>query len=258
MTADRAKWVGTVTAPELLSPLEVQRRVAQAIGRATYSWPPSRMLPMLPNAGTKKFVICLSSRPVSLAFCRGKIFSDLTLVHSCRGSGSAPTSFRPRRLSRRKQSSTRTRLRQRRGALHVRRSIRSVRSPSAIKTTTTTRGKRRGRRASLPMRTRRPSRLGAVMSLARRLTGATCRGRPRHRHPEALNCHRRAGRERRSTTRLWAQAHVRRLLLHVWACGLPAPVQHPAEQALPSRRDPRPVRLKDQMATREGGVNRSR
>jgi hypothetical protein len=48
MTADRALWVGTVTAPELPSPLEVQRHVAQAIGRATYSWPPSRMLPMLP------------------------------------------------------------------------------------------------------------------------------------------------------------------------------------------------------------------
>jgi hypothetical protein len=51
MTADRAPWVGTVTAPELPSPLEVQRRVVQAIERATYSWSPSRMLPMLPNAG---------------------------------------------------------------------------------------------------------------------------------------------------------------------------------------------------------------
>jgi hypothetical protein len=52
MTADRAPWAGTVTAPSLPSPLEVQRRVAQAIGRSTYSWSPSRMLPMLPNAGT--------------------------------------------------------------------------------------------------------------------------------------------------------------------------------------------------------------
>jgi hypothetical protein len=86
MTADRSPWVGTVTAPELPSPLEVQRRVAQAIWRAIYSWPPSRMLPMLPNAGTEKFVSCPSSRPVSFAFCRGKIFSDLTLVRSCCGS----------------------------------------------------------------------------------------------------------------------------------------------------------------------------
>jgi hypothetical protein len=86
MTADKAPWVGTVTAPELPSPLKVQRHVAQAIARATYSWPPSRMLPMLPNAGTEKFVSRLSSRPISFAFCRGKIFSDLTLVHSCRGS----------------------------------------------------------------------------------------------------------------------------------------------------------------------------
>jgi hypothetical protein len=68
MTADRAPWVGTVTAPELPSPLEVQRRVAKVIRRATYSWPPSRMLP---NVGTEKFVSCPSSRPVSFAFCRG-------------------------------------------------------------------------------------------------------------------------------------------------------------------------------------------
>jgi hypothetical protein len=54
MTAERAPWAGTVTAPELPSPLEVQCQVAQAIGRSAYSWPPSRMLPMLPNVGTKK------------------------------------------------------------------------------------------------------------------------------------------------------------------------------------------------------------
>jgi hypothetical protein len=53
MTTDRAPWVGTVTAPKLPSPLEVQRRVAQAIRRATYSWPPSRMLPMLPMRGQR-------------------------------------------------------------------------------------------------------------------------------------------------------------------------------------------------------------
>jgi hypothetical protein len=62
MTADRAPWAGTVTTPEPPEPLEVQRRVAQAIGRATYSWPPSRMLPMLSNVGTEKYVSCLSSR----------------------------------------------------------------------------------------------------------------------------------------------------------------------------------------------------
>jgi hypothetical protein len=64
MTADRAPWVRTETAPELPLPLEVQRRVV--IGRATYSWLPSRMLPMLPNAGTEKFVSCPSSRPISI------------------------------------------------------------------------------------------------------------------------------------------------------------------------------------------------
>jgi hypothetical protein len=56
MTADRAPWVGTVTAPSLPLPLEVQRHVVQAIGRSTYSWPPLWLLPMLPNEGTEKFV----------------------------------------------------------------------------------------------------------------------------------------------------------------------------------------------------------
>jgi hypothetical protein len=51
MTADRVPWEGTVTAPSLL---KVQRRVVQVIGRSTYSWPPSRLLLMLPNAGRKK------------------------------------------------------------------------------------------------------------------------------------------------------------------------------------------------------------
>jgi hypothetical protein len=45
-----------VTAPSLPSPLVVQRRVAQATGRSTYSWLPTRLLPMLPHEGTEKFV----------------------------------------------------------------------------------------------------------------------------------------------------------------------------------------------------------
>jgi hypothetical protein len=58
MTADQAPWTGTVTTSLLPSPLEVQRRVAQAIARLTYSWSPSRLLPMLPNVGTEKIVSC--------------------------------------------------------------------------------------------------------------------------------------------------------------------------------------------------------
>jgi hypothetical protein len=55
MAADRAPWTGTMTAPSLPSPLEVQRRVAQAIGRLTYSLPPARLHPMLPHEGIEKF-----------------------------------------------------------------------------------------------------------------------------------------------------------------------------------------------------------
>jgi hypothetical protein len=52
MMADLPPWEGTVTAPSFPSSLEVQHHVVQSIGRSTYSWPPSRVLPMLPNAGT--------------------------------------------------------------------------------------------------------------------------------------------------------------------------------------------------------------
>jgi hypothetical protein len=91
MTAGRAPWVGTVTAPSPPSLLEIQRHVAQAIGRSPYSWPPSRLLPMLPNVGTKKFVSCSSSRHVSftlhcgvdlLGVCLPRLIFMLSRCHS--------------------------------------------------------------------------------------------------------------------------------------------------------------------------------
>jgi hypothetical protein len=48
MTADQAPWTGTVTTSTLPSPLEVQRRMAQAVRRSTYSWPLERLLLMPP------------------------------------------------------------------------------------------------------------------------------------------------------------------------------------------------------------------
>jgi hypothetical protein len=51
--------------------------VAQAIRRSTYSWPPSRLLPMIPNAGTEKVVSCLSSRCILFAFVVTSILSEL-------------------------------------------------------------------------------------------------------------------------------------------------------------------------------------
>jgi hypothetical protein len=52
--ADRASCIGTVTAPSLPSPLEVQRHVAQAIRRSTYLRLSSWLLPKVPNEGTEK------------------------------------------------------------------------------------------------------------------------------------------------------------------------------------------------------------
>jgi hypothetical protein len=61
MIADQAPWTGTGTALTLPSPLEIQHRVAQAIGKASYSWPPVWLLPLLPHEGTEKLV---SHRPL--------------------------------------------------------------------------------------------------------------------------------------------------------------------------------------------------
>jgi hypothetical protein len=120
-----------------------------------------------------------------------------------------PTLFQLRRLPRRRRFLTRTRPRQRRGALRTRHSTRSARSPSAIVTTTATKGERRGSLASPPMKTRRPSLRGAEMLPVRRSTGATCRGHPRQRLPVTLKCRRRASRRRLGATRPWVRAHVR-------------------------------------------------
>jgi hypothetical protein len=65
-----------VTALSLPSSLEVQRRVGQAVGRSSYSWPPSRLLPMLPNVGTEKFVSSSSSRCILFALVVMSIFSE--------------------------------------------------------------------------------------------------------------------------------------------------------------------------------------
>jgi hypothetical protein len=64
MTADRAPWTGTMTAPAFLSPNEIQRRVVLAIGKSTFTWPSARLLPMLPNGETEKFVSCFFFRQV--------------------------------------------------------------------------------------------------------------------------------------------------------------------------------------------------
>jgi hypothetical protein len=56
MTTKRAPFAGTVTTPEPSSQEEVQRRVSVAIGKASYSWPPSWLFPILPNEGNEKLV----------------------------------------------------------------------------------------------------------------------------------------------------------------------------------------------------------
>jgi hypothetical protein len=71
MMADSPPWEGTVIASSLSLSLEVQCRVVRAIGRSIYLWPPSRLLPMLPNAGTKKYVSLFVFSMCLICLCRG-------------------------------------------------------------------------------------------------------------------------------------------------------------------------------------------
>jgi hypothetical protein len=64
MTTDRAPRTGTVTAPVLPLQNNIQCRVAQVIGKASYSWLLTRLLPMLPHEGTEKLVRSRSLRQV--------------------------------------------------------------------------------------------------------------------------------------------------------------------------------------------------
>jgi hypothetical protein len=61
MTASRAPWEGTMTAPDIPLLNEIQRRVSVAIEKSTFVWPPAQLLPMLPNEGTEKLVRDFSS-----------------------------------------------------------------------------------------------------------------------------------------------------------------------------------------------------
>jgi hypothetical protein len=146
--------------------------------------------------------------------------------------------FRPRRLSRRRRYSTGIRLRQRGGAPRARCSTRNARSPSAIETTTASRGGRRGSSASPPMKIRRLSRRGVTTLLVRRLTGVTCRRHPPRRLLAALKCRRRGSHRRPCATRMWARARDKKLTLPKWTSGRSALVWRSAGRAPPSRRDP--------------------
>jgi hypothetical protein len=56
MTADKPLWTGTVTAPKHSSLNKIQRCMALAIRKLTFTWLPTRLLPMLPNGETEKLV----------------------------------------------------------------------------------------------------------------------------------------------------------------------------------------------------------
>jgi hypothetical protein len=75
--------VGSVTAPEHHSLDEVQRRVALAVEKVSYSWPPPWLRPMLPNKGTEKFVSA-SPFPTSSSDqpggCIDRFFSEILII----------------------------------------------------------------------------------------------------------------------------------------------------------------------------------
>jgi hypothetical protein len=127
--------------------------------------------------------------------------------------------------------------------LRVRCSTKSARSPSAIGTTTASRGGRRGSVVSPPMKIRRRSRRGAATNPARRWTGATCRGRPRRHFPAPQKCHHRDSRIRPRMIRKWARARVQQLALPERISGRSVLAWCPTGLASPSRRESRPAKL---------------
>jgi hypothetical protein len=56
MMTDRAPWTGTLTALAFPSPNKIERCMAQAIRKSTYTWTPTQLLLMLPNKETEKLV----------------------------------------------------------------------------------------------------------------------------------------------------------------------------------------------------------
>jgi hypothetical protein len=93
------------------------------------------------------------------------------------------------------------------------------------------------------MKTRRRSHRGAATSPARRLTGATCRGRPRHHLPAAPKCRHRGSHRRPRATRTWAQARDKQLALPEKIRRWSVPARSPAGRASPGRGVPRPAKL---------------
>jgi hypothetical protein len=67
-----------MTAPAFPSLNKIQHHIALAIGKLTFTWPPTRFLPMLPNKETEKLVSCFFLRQV---LCKVSIFG-LLLVFS--------------------------------------------------------------------------------------------------------------------------------------------------------------------------------
>jgi hypothetical protein len=116
------------------------------------------------------------------------------------------------------------------------------------------RGGRWGSVASPSMKTRRRSRRGAATSPARRLSGATCRGRPRHRLPAAPKCRHRGGHRRTRATRMWARARDKQLALPERTSDRSTLAWRPVGRAPPSNREPRPAKLPEEV----GGMIGSR
>jgi hypothetical protein len=180
---------------------------------------------------------CRDVDPLRVLLLRLTFYAFLSLQLKCAYLVPAKVPLQRRRYS------TGSRPQRRGGAPHAKRITRNARSPSVIKTITTSRGGRRGSVASPPMKTRRRSRRGAVTSPARRLIGATCWGCPRCRLPATPRCRHRVGHRRPRVTRMWARARDKQLALPERTSGRSALAWRPVGRAPPSRREPRPAKL---------------
>jgi hypothetical protein len=107
----------------------------------------------------------------------------------------------------------------------------NARSPSAIETTTTSRGGRRGSVASPLMKIHRWSRRGAATLPARRWIGVRCRCRPCRRLLAPQKCRHHGGRRWPRAIRMWARARDKQLALPEKISGPSVPARSPAGRA---------------------------
>jgi hypothetical protein len=213
-----------------------------SVRESDYSWLPSRMLPMLPNARTEKYVSCPSFRQVRFAFCRVEnllgfdLGAFLLLPLKCTHLVPAKAPLPEVAIFNQNQA-----------AAEKRRAARKVQHKKCqiAKRDRNDDCNKRRKAGELGVSSDEdpspePSWSGDVASAAVDWSNMSGSSSSSPLHGAEVSSSRRP--REAGATRSWGRAHVRRLPLPEWAFGRHAPVQRPTGRALPSHQDLRPVR----------------